>query len=98
MEEKQRDEQFLDFLVKAIVDNPDDVRVERRVDEMGVLLTLHVNPKDMGQVVGKEGKTANAIRSLVRIVGIKHGARVNVRIEEPEGSARRTSQVGSASV
>lgn len=84
-----RDQQFLEFLVKSIVDHPDDVKVDRKVDEMGVLLTLKVNPLDMGQIVGKRGSTAQAIRSLLRIVGIKNNARVNLKIVEPEGSMRR---------
>lgn len=83
---KIADQEFLEFLVKAIVDHPDDVKVDRRVDEMGVLLSLRVNAQDMGQVVGRQGATAKAIRSLLRIVGIKHDARVNLKIEEPEGS------------
>ncbi|MEW6617583.1 MAG: KH domain-containing protein [Patescibacteria group bacterium] len=83
------DKDFLEALVKAIVDHPDDVVVERKVDEMGVLLSLRVNPQDMGQVVGREGSTAKAIRSLLRIVGIKNNARVNLKIEEPEGSTRQ---------
>ncbi len=86
------DQEFLEFLVKAIVDHPENVKVERRVDEMGVLLSLRVNPEDMGQVVGRQGATANAIRSLLRIVGIKHDARVNLKIEEPEGSTRGIKQ------
>lgn len=84
----EQDEKFLEFLIKSIVDNPDDVKVERKVDEMGVLLSLKVNPKDMGNVIGKQGQTAKAIRSLLRIVGIKNNARVNLKIEEPEGSER----------
>jgi len=88
MAEKQTDKDFLEFLVKSIVDHPDDVVVERKIDEMGVLLSLKVNPQDMGQVVGRQGATAKAIRSLLRIVGIKHDARVNLKIEEPEGSTR----------
>jgi hypothetical protein len=83
-----KDQQFLEFLVKSIVDHPEAVVVERKVDEMGVLLTLKVHPQDMGQVVGKRGSTAQAIRSLLRIVGIKNNARVNLKIVEPEGSAR----------
>ena len=83
-----RDQNFLEFLVKSIVDHPDEVVVDRKVDEMGVLLTLKVNPLDMGQVVGKRGSTAQAIRSLLRIVGIKNNARVNLKILEPEGSTR----------
>lgn len=86
MEEK--DQAFLEFLVKSIVDHPDDVAVERKVDEMGVLLSLRVNPLDMGQVVGRQGATAKAIRSLLRIVGVKNHARVNLKIVEPEGSTR----------
>lgn len=79
---------FLEFLVKALVDHPEEVTIARKVDEMGVLLSLKVNPKDMGQVVGRQGATANAIRSLLRIVGVKNHARVNLKIEEPEGSTR----------
>ena len=82
------DQEFLEFLVKSIVDHPDDVKVDRRVDEMGVLLTLRVHAQDMGQVVGRQGATAKAIRSLLRIVGIKNSARVNLKIEEPEGAAQ----------
>ncbi len=82
------DQEFLEYLVKYIVDNPDDVKVERKVDELGVLLSLKVNAQDMGQVVGRQGSTAKAIRSLLRIVGIKNNARVNLKIEEPEGSVR----------
>lgn len=82
------DKDFLEYLIKSIVDHPDDVQVDRKVDEMGVLLSLHVNPQDMGQVVGRQGSTAKAIRSLLRIVGIKNNARVNLKIEEPEGSTR----------
>lgn len=83
-----KDQEFLEFLVKSIVDHPEDVVVDRRVDEMGVLLTLKVNPVDMGQVVGKGGSTAQSIRSLLRIVGIKNNARVNLKIIEPEGGTR----------
>ncbi len=80
------DKDFLEYLVKSIVDHPDEVVVDRKVDEMGVLITLKVNAQDMGQVVGRQGATAKAIRSLLRIVGIKNNARVNLKIEEPEGS------------
>jgi hypothetical protein len=82
------DQEFLEYLVKSLVDHPDDVKIDRKVDEMGVLLSLHVNAQDMGQVVGRQGATAKAIRSLLRIVGIKNNARVNLKIEEPEGSTR----------
>lgn len=82
------DQEFLEKLVKSIVDHPDDVKIDRKVDEMGVLLTLHVNATDMGQVVGRQGVTAKAIRTLLRIIGVKNNARVNLKIEEPEGSTR----------
>lgn len=85
MATKPKDQDFLEFLVKSIVDNPDDVKVDRKVDEMGVLLSLTVNSQDMGVVVGRQGATAKAIRSLLRIVGVKNNARVNLKIEEPEG-------------
>lgn len=82
---KEPDKDFLEYVVKALVDNPNDVKIDRRVDEMGVLLSLKVHPDDMGQIVGKGGSTARAIRSLVRIVGLKNHARVNLKIEEPAG-------------
>jgi len=82
------DQAFLEYLVKSLVDHPEEVVVDRKVDERGVLLTLKVNPADMGQVVGRQGMTAKSIRSLLRIVGIKHNARVNLKIEEPEGGRR----------
>jgi len=86
--EKDKDKDFLEFIVKTLVDHPDDVKVERKVDEMGVLLSLKVNPEDMGQIIGRQGATARAIRNLVRIVGLKNHARVNLKIEEPEGSSK----------
>lgn len=84
----EKDKEFLEFIIKGIVDNPDDVKIDRKVDEMGVLLSLRVHPEDMGQIIGRGGSTAKAIRSLVRIVGLKNHARVNLKIEEPEGSTK----------
>lgn len=83
-----QDQAFLETVVKGLVEHPDDVKVDRKVDEMGVLLTLKVNAEDMGQIIGKSGSTARAIRSLLRIVGLKNNARVNLKIEEPEGGRR----------
>lgn len=83
------DQEFLEYLIKSLVDHPEDVKTGRKVDEMGVLITLSVHPEDMGQVIGKSGATARSIRSLLRIVGMKHNARVNLKIEEPEGGSRR---------
>lgn len=85
----EQDQQFVEFVVKALVDHPEDVKTERVVDEMGVLITLHLNPQDMGQVIGRMGQTAKAIRTLLRVVGAKHKARVNLKIYEPEGSHRQ---------
>lgn len=79
------DQEFLTNVVKAIVNNPEDVSVDRVVDERGVLLTLDVNPSDMGYVIGRQGQTARAIRTLLKIVGAKNNARVNLKINEPEG-------------
>jgi uncharacterized protein len=87
----EQDQQFVEFIVKALVDHPEDVRTERSVDEMGVLITLHLNPQDMGQVIGRQGQTAKAIRTLLRVVGAKRKARVNLKINEPEGSQRSHS-------
>lgn len=85
----ERDQQFLEYVVKSLVDNPSDVKINRTVDEMGVLLTLSVNRDDMGKVIGRSGATAKAIRTILRVVGMKNDARVNLKIEEPEGSESR---------
>lgn len=88
MAEKYTDREFLEYIVKAIVGNPGDVKIERTVDERGVLLTLNINPADMGYVIGKQGQTARSMRTLLKIVGAKSNARVNLKIVEPEGSTR----------
>lgn len=85
----EADAQFLEYLVKGLVDNSNDVKIVRTVDEMGVLLSLSVNPADMGKVIGRSGNTAKAIRTLLRVVGMKNNARVNLKINEPEGGAPR---------
>ena len=79
------DKQFLEYVVKALVDNPNDVKIDRTVDEMGVLVTLSVNQADMGKIIGRQGNTAKAIRTLLRVIGMKNNARVNLKINEPEG-------------
>lgn len=81
----QEDQQFLETLVKSLVDHPEAVKTNRTVDEMGVLLTLDVHADDMGKIIGRSGNTAKAIRTLLRVVGMKHDARVNLKINEPEG-------------
>lgn len=90
------DKQFLETLVKALVDHPESVRINRTVDEMGVLLTLDVHAEDMGKIIGRSGNTAKAIRTLLRVVGMKHDARVNLKINEPEGGRAMTSEMSEA--
>lgn len=92
----ERDAQFLEFVVKALVENQDAVKIGRTVDEMGVLLTLSVDPADMGKVIGRAGNTAKAIRTLLRVVGMKNNARVNLKINEPEGGSYKHESTGSA--
>lgn len=84
----ERDQEFVDYVVKTLVDNPDKVETSRTIDERGVLIELKVDPADMGKIIGKEGKTAKSIRTLLRVVGAKNDARVNLKIVEPEGSEK----------
>lgn len=88
MTENVKDKEFVEYVVKMLVDNPDAVKVDRKIDEMGVLITLDVDPKDMGMVIGREGMTAKALRTLLRVIGARNNARVNLKINEPEGSTR----------
>lgn len=88
MADTMTDQEFVECVVRAIVNHPDDVKTERTVDERGVLITLHINQEDMGYVIGRQGQTARALRTLLRIVGAKSNARVNLKIYEPEGSRR----------
>lgn len=91
---EDHDRQFVEYIIKSIVTNPDAVKVDRTVDELGVLLTVKVDPKDMGLLIGRSGSTAKAIRILARIVGMRNDARVNLRIEEPEGGKMAPSGTG----
>ena len=84
----EKDKEFLEYVVKNLVDHPDDVSIDRTIDERGVLLTLKVHSEDMGKVIGREGATAKAMRALLRTIGAQENARVNLKIEEPEGSPR----------
>ncbi len=93
MAEKFQDQEFLEYVIKALVDTPSAVKVDRKVDEMGVLMTLKIDPADMGKIIGRMGQTAKSIRTLLRIVGLKNHARVNLKIEEPlGGDSRRSSK------
>ena len=74
------DQQFVEYIVKSLVGNPDDVVVERLIDEKGVLLTLTVHPDDLGRVIGKRGVTAQSLRTLLRALGTKNDARYNLKI------------------
>ena len=94
MAERFADQEFIEYMVKSIVDHPDDVKTERTIDEMGVLITLSVNPEDMGQIIGRQGQTAKSIRTLLRVIGAKNDARVNLKILEPEGGKRSREMGG----
>lgn len=98
MAENYMDQDFLAYVVKALVDHPEEVKLNRKVDEMGVLLSLDVHPEDMGKIIGRQGNTAKAIRTLLRVVGMKNNARVNLKINEPEGSTRPVPKSASDSV
>lgn len=89
MTDEARDKEFIEYVVKMLVDNPESVKVERKIDEMGVLITLDVHADDMGMVIGREGMTAKALRTLLRVIGARNNARVNLKINEPEGGERR---------
>lgn len=81
------DQEFVEYVVKAIVDHPEKVEIKRTVDERGVLLELVVDPEDMGKIIGKSGATAKSIRTLLRVLGAKNDARFNLKIVEPEGGS-----------
>lgn len=80
-----KDKEFVEYVVGALVDHPEDVKVSRTTDDLGVLIELTVNREDMGKVIGKEGRTAKSIRTLLRVLGAKSDERVNMKIIEPEG-------------
>ena len=92
----QKDQEFLEYVIKALVDSPDQVKVARTVDEMGVLLTLEVGAADMGKIIGREGNTAKSIRTLLRVVGMKNNSRVNLKINEPVGGLKSAERMASA--
>lgn len=90
------DQEFVEYVVKSIVDHPEDVKIDRTIDEMGVLITLSVNPEDMGQVIGRQGATAKSIRTLLRVIGARNNARVNLKIMEPEGGTSHQAPAAAA--
>jgi len=79
------DQQFVEYIVKSLVGYPDDVSIERIIDEKGVLLSLTVNPEDLGRVIGKRGVTAQSLRTLLRALGTKNDARYNLKIVNSDG-------------
>ncbi len=83
---EHQDQAFLDMIIKLIVTEPGAVEITRTVDDLGVLITLKVSKEDMGRVIGKDGQTAKAIRTLLRAIGSRNNVRVNMKILEPEGS------------
>lgn len=92
------DEQFVEFIIKSLVGNPDAVQIERTIDEKGVLLELTVDPEDLGRVIGKRGATAQSIRTLLRALGTKNEARYNLKIvDNGTGSSARHSDHSSSS-
>jgi predicted RNA-binding protein YlqC (UPF0109 family) len=92
----QKDQEFLEYVIKALVDEPDQVKVNRTVDEMGVLLTLEVSAADMGKIIGRQGNTAKSIRTILRVVGMKNNSRVNLKINEPVGGLKSPERMASA--
>jgi uncharacterized protein len=88
MAESFKDQEFVEYVVKSIVNHSEDVKAERTVDDRGVLITLHINQEDMGYVIGRQGQTARALRILLKTVGAKENARVNLKIFEPDEMRR----------
>jgi predicted RNA-binding protein YlqC (UPF0109 family) len=86
MTEAHKDRDFIELVVKNIVDNPDEVEIERNIDDLGVLITLKVAKEDMGKIIGKGGQTAKAMRILLRLIGSRTESRVNLKILEPDGA------------
>lgn len=89
----EKDQAFVEYVAKELVEKPEKVVTKRSVDEMGVLIELTVDKDDMGAIIGKEGKTAKALRTLLRVLGAKNDSRVNLKIVEPEGSERPVKEV-----
>lgn len=92
-----KDQEFLEYVVKALVNHPEDVKTTREIDDRGVKITLYVNPEDMGYIIGRQGQTARALRILLKIVGAKDDARVSMVIYEPD-ELRRQHQEKKASM
>lgn len=95
------DQQFVEYIIKSLVSKPEAVKIERRIDEKGVLLELSVDPEDLGRVIGKRGATAQSVRTLLRALGTKNDARYNLKIvdvDRPEGAPRPAAEPVAAVV
>jgi len=97
MGEALKDQDFLESIVKSIVSYPDEVSVERKVDEMGVLLILKVHPDDMGYIIGRRGQTIQSIRNLLRVLGAQTNARINLKIHDPNQQNQSNQKQNSSS-
>ncbi len=89
MEREERDVMILQTIIRELVEHPEDSYVVRSVDEMGVLLSVHLHPEDMGKVIGRQGITAKSLRAIMRAIGMKNNSRINIKIVEPAGNSRR---------
>ena len=87
------EQQFVEYVVKELVDNPDQVHIERSEDSRGVLLQLSVAPEDLGRVIGRHGATAQSLRSLLRALGVKNGARYNLKIVDTDKDSQDATAV-----
>lgn len=92
----ERDAAFVEAVTKLLVDHPENIEVNRSIDDLGVLITLKVHPEDMATIIGRDGRSAKAIRTLLRIIGAKEDQRVNLKIVEPDGSDHRREESGEA--
>ena len=88
----ENDTVFLEYIIKSLVENPDAVKTSRRVDDMGVFIELIVDPNDMGKIIGRNGHTAQAIRTVMKAFGKKHQANISIQIKEPEGGVKKESK------
>ncbi len=91
------DQQFVEYIVKNLVSNPDDVKIDRNIDEKGVLLTLTVNEEDLGRIIGRRGSTAQSLRALLRALGTKNDARYNLKIVNNSESASKSEPISDES-
>ncbi len=88
----ENDTVFLEYIIKSLVENPDAVKTSRRVDDMGVFIELIVDPNDMGKIIGRNGHTAQAIRTVMKAFGKKHQANISIQIKEPENGVKKETK------